>query len=267
MMAHAWLVFWLGLTGASAGAIAWSAIHRLTGGAWGDVLAPRWRMLRALLPLAAMVGLPLLIGAAHVFPWMHGHVDDARRWYLNYPFLAGRAVGCFVAWGLAWAMLARAPAGSLILWFVACTVFANDWIVSLSPDWRSAAMGLVVALGQLVLAMATAVAATPRDETDATTRRDIGALLFALCLGWAYLAGVDYLTAWSADLPYEARWYLPRTRDTWGAVVIAAAVFHLAVPFVLLLARRAKEQAGILRAAALSMLVGQLGHLAWLVMP
>lgn len=267
MIAHAWLAFWLLATGVSAGAIAWAAIHRLTGGAWGEALAPSLRRMRTVLPLAAMIGLPLLIGAAHVVPWIHEPVAPDRRGYLDYPFFAWRTVGCFVAWGIAWWILRRAPAASLIVWLVACTVFANDWIASLAPDWRSAALGLSAALTQLALAFAVAVVLRCPSAADAKTRRDLGSLLFAICLAWTYLAGVDYLTAWTADLPYEAAWYLPRTNGAWGIVAVAAAVFHLLVPCLLLLSRGAKELAGMLRTAAASIALGQMCYVAWLVLP
>ena len=145
MILHAYLAAWLLLTAASVGGIAWQAIHRLTGGAWGDDLASRWGHLRRLLPLAALAAVPLLLGAHHLFPWMDAPVDEARLWYLDRAFLVWRTAGCFLAWAIAWALLRRAAAASLILWLFACGMFGNDWIVSLSADWRSSVIGLVVA--------------------------------------------------------------------------------------------------------------------------
>lgn len=267
MMRHAWLVLWLALTAASAGGIAWDAIHRLTGGAWGVTLSPWFRRLRALLPLAAMVGLPLLFSAAALFPWLREPVDEARRWYLSFPGLAWRTIACFLTWAGAWWLLSRAPALSLVAWLLACSVFANDWIVSLWSDWRSAAIGLVYALAQLSLAMSTALLGTWPDDTPVATRRDIASIVFALCLGWGYLAGVDYLTAWSSDLPYEAAWYLPRTQGRWAVVVVAAVWFQLLVPFALLLVRSWKGSRAVLRVAGASVFIGQVCHLAWMTMP
>lgn len=269
MMAHAWLAFWLMFTGVTVGATAWKAIHSLTGGAWGDTLAPALLGLRRLFPVAAMVGLPLLLGAAHVFPWIDAPVDAARRWYLNYPFLAYRSIACFLAWGVAWRLCRRAPAVSLIIWLFTCGVFGNDWIVSLAPEWRSADIGLVVALSQLVVSFAVALLASGRVliEIDHATRRDLGGLLLALCLGWAYLAGIDYLTAWIADQPFETAWYLPRTLGIWAVLAIAALAFHLLLPFALLLVRSAKEKAHVLRTASVSALLGQACYVCWMVLP
>lgn len=270
MILHAYLAAWLLLTAASVGAIAWQAVHRLTGGAWGVALAAPWRGLRLLLPLAALAAAPLLIDAPHLFPWIGDPAEEARRWYLDYPFLVWRTMGCFVVWAVAWRLASRVPAASLIAWLFACGIFANDWIVSLSPEWRSSAMGLVVAVGQLLTALAFGVLVrTRRETTDAepTLPRDQSSLLFAACLGWAYLAGIDYLTAWMADLPYETAWYLPRTEGSWAVLVVAAIVLQLVVPFVLLLSRTAKGHLAVLRTAAVSVLLGQACHIAWMVMP
>ncbi|MGE7138289.1 hypothetical protein ACQKIE_11725 [Luteibacter sp. NPDC031894] len=270
MILHAWLAAWLMVTGASVGAIAWQAIHRLTGGAWGDILAARWRTLRLLLPVAALAAVPLLIDAPHLFPWINEPVEASRDWYLDYAFLVWRTAGCFIAWAVAWRFVIRAPAASLIVWLFACGVFANDWIVSLTPAWRSSVMGLVVALGQLLLALAVALLMRARRESpdvSPTTHGDQGSLLFAASLGWAYLVGIDYLTAWMADLPSETIWYLPRTQTPWAALAVAAIVLQLVVPTVLLLSRTAKTRLPVLRTAAASVLLGQACHVAWMVMP
>lgn len=270
MILHAYLAAWLLLTAASVGGIAWQAIHRLTGGAWGDDLASRWGHLRRLLPLAALAAVPLLLGAHHLFPWMDAPVDEARLWYLDRAFLVWRTAGCFLAWAIAWALLRRAAAASLILWLFACGMFGNDWIVSLSADWRSSVIGLVVAMGQLSVGLAVPLLMrAPRGspEPSERTRRDQASLLFAACLGWLYLVGIDYLTAWIADLPYEVHWYVPRTEGMWAIVALTAITANGVVPFVLLLTSHAKARPFMVRTAAASVLLGQACHVAWMVMP
>lgn len=268
MIARAFLLASLFVTWAGAGAVAWLAIHRLTGGGWGEAIEPRLRRLRVLLTLGAIASIALLVAAAQLFPWLHQPVEATRRWYFSHVFLVWRTAGCFIAWGAGAWLTRRAPAATLILWLFACGVFANDWIVSLSPDWRSSAIGLIAALGQLVVAFTsvTLLTSTGRMEAHGASR-DLGNLLIALCLGWVYLAGVDYLTAWMADLPYETAWYLPRTRGPWALLAVAALVFHLVIPFAVLLARSVSSETKALRVAAASALFGQACHLAWMVLP
>ena len=40
---------------------------------------------------------------------------------------------------------------------------------------------------------------------------DLGNLLLMFVLAWSYLAFMQYLTIWIADLPAETAWYIPRT--------------------------------------------------------
>jgi hypothetical protein len=270
MIAHAWLATWLLATWACLGGMAWTAVHSLTGGAWGDGLGASLRRQRRWLPIVAMLGLPLLFAAAHVFPWIASAPEPWRQWYLNYPALAYRTLGCFVAWAIGRWLLPRAPALTLIVWLFADGVFANDWIVSLTPAWRSSDIGLVAAVGQLSVAMAVAAFALSREPDDAWSRSlrcDAAGLLMALGLGWAYLAGVDYLTAWMADQPYETAWYLPRTEGAWAAVAVAAVFFHLILPFCLLLPESLRSHRIALRTAGASMVLGEACHLAWMVLP
>lgn len=270
MIAHALLAVWLLATWACVGAVAWRAIHALTAGAWGVEVDMPLRWQRAWLPLVAMLGLPFLIAATHIFPWIAQAPAPSRQWYLNYPALAARTVACIVVWAAGRWLAGRAPALCLILWLFACGVFANDWIVSLQPEWRSSAIGLVAAVGQLCVAMAIAIVVVTGRAGGAraeSVRHDLAGLLVALCLGWAYLVGIDYLTAWMADLPYETVWYLPRTRGAWAGVAVAALLLHLVIPCGLLLPRALRARPGILRWAAVSVLAGEACHLAWMTMP
>jgi len=267
VIAHVGVVLWLMLLWACVGAVAWEATHALAGGAWGHALAPAWRRQRRWLPVAMLLAAALLIGASHVFPWLVRPVEPSRQWYLNLPALVLRTIVCLGAFGVGGALVRRTPALVLVLWLFATGIVANDWIVSLAPDWRSSAIGLIAAVGQLSVALALAVATMETTSVTPATRSDAGSLLIAVSLGWAYLAGVDYLTAWMGDLPYETGWYLPRTRGPWAWLAVGAVALHLVVPAALLLPRHGREGRLSLRAAAVSVLAGEACHIAWMVVP
>lgn len=266
MTARLSLCAWLLATAVAGGAVAWRAIHPLTGGAWGSASASTWAKLLWLLPLAALGAVVFLIAADAVLPWIDAPVSPARQWYVDRAFLTVRTLACLTAWAVGALLARRLPALALVLWLLACGVFATDWIASLTPEWRSSVLGLTFACMQLTLALSVTVwFAAPEATPD--VRSDLGALLLAACLGWAYLAGVDYLTAWIADQPYETGWYLPRVHGPFALLAVAAAVSHLAVPFTLLVMRRARRHAGLLRTAAASVAFGEACHLVWMVVP
>lgn len=274
-------VFFLGPALGSVGLL---MVHRLAGnGDWGRELRAPLLAASGVLPLLAILLLPILVGAAQLFPWMQASVPGAphitqQRWYLNWPFFVGRGVLCFAAWlWLAQRLrrrwrdpqgdVTRFAAAGLIVYLITLSVAAVDWIMSLVPAWHSSVFGLIVATGQLLAA--AALAACCHADGGATLRRrgDIGSILLVLVLAWSYLAFMDYLTVWIADLPTETVWYLPRLRTGWHWLGVWLVVFHLLVPFALLLSRRAKQDRRWLRGVAGLLLLAQAVYALWLVLP
>ena len=73
---------------------------------------------------------------------------------------------------------------------------------------------------------------------------DLGNLLLAAVLSWAYIAYSQFVVIWFGNIVEETPWYLRRMSDGWGWIAIALVVFHFAAPFVLLLFRGIKRQLG-----------------------
>ena len=67
---------------------------------------------------------------------------------------------------------------------------------------------------------------------------DLGNLLLAFVMVYAYVSFSQFLIIWSANLPEEIPWYLHRIAGGWNLVAIALAVFYFVVPFLVLLGRR-----------------------------
>ncbi len=287
-MLLSYLAGWLFWLAPAVGSVALLMVHALTGGDWGHDLRPVLLAGTRLLPLLALLGLPLIGLAAWLYPWahpslLHGMLEDPQlarqRWYLNLPFFIGRGLACLAAWLLlAWLVRRRVLAATpmnrlaalgLIVYAVTVTVAGTDWIMSLVPVWHSSAFGITLGTSQMLgaAALATLLAGGATRARGSRHASDLGMLLMALMLGWAYLMFMDYLTAWIGDLPSETRWYLPRVRGAWGWVAWALLAVHLVLPFALLLWRRAKRSAIGLRVAATLLLLGQLGWLGWLVLP
>jgi hypothetical protein len=268
------------------GSVALLMVHRLAGnGDWGRELRVPLLAATGVLPLLALLLLPILLGAAQLYPWMHSAMSGdpyiaQQRWYLNAPFFVLRAVLCFAVWlwlahGLGQRLrdpkrdrsLPRFAAIGLIAYLLTVSVAAVDWVMSLVPSWHSSVFGLIVATGQLLAAAALGVWCNTVDRSSGNQRSDQGNMLLVLVLAWSYLAFMDYLTAWIADLPAETVWYLPRLHTSWcwlGAWLVA---FHLLLPFAILLSRRAKQRRQWLHAVAGLLLLAQAAHALWLVLP
>jgi hypothetical protein len=276
-------VFFLG---PALGSVALLMVHRLAGnGEWGRELRVPLLAASRVLPLLALLLLPILFGATSLYPWMQAVVPGdphiaQQRWYLNTPFFVLRAVLCFAVWlwlahGLRRrlrdprreATLPRFASLGLIVYLLAASVAAVDWIMSLVPAWHSSIFGLIVATGQLLAAAALAVWCRTDGRLPATRRGDLGSVLLVLVLAWSYLAFMDYLTVWVADLPGETVWYLPRLHTSWYWLGVWLVVFHLLLPFAVLLSRRGKQHRRWLRGVAGLLLLAQATYALWLVVP
>ena len=96
---------------------------------------------------------------------------------------------------------------------------------------------------------------------------DLGKLLFAFTTFWAYTWFSQYMLIWYADLPEEALYFTARAQGFWQPVFWAVLVLHWALPFALLLTRKAKRSPAILVTAACSVLLGRFLDLALTVLP
>jgi hypothetical protein len=96
---------------------------------------------------------------------------------------------------------------------------------------------------------------------------DLGNLLLAFVMLWAYMAFSQYLIIWSGNLPDEIPWYVSRMAGGWLWVAMFLIAFHFAVPFLLLLSRVTKRRAEILVGVAVGLLAMRLVDLFFIVVP
>jgi hypothetical protein len=96
---------------------------------------------------------------------------------------------------------------------------------------------------------------------------DLGNLMFAFMVLWAYLSFSQFLIIWAGNLPEEISWYLNRIRGGWNVIAVALIVFHFAVPFLLLLQRGIKRRPWTLLAACIWILFARLLDVFWIVEP
>jgi hypothetical protein len=155
------------------------------------------------------------------------------------------------------------------------TFASIDWIMSLDPHWFSTIYGMVFIVGQglttLAFMITVALFLGERGPLAAvmTPERihDLGNLLLAFVMLWAYIAFSQFLIIWSGNLPEEIPWYLHRGRGGWEWIALFLIVFHFAIPFLLLLSRETKRRVRMLLAVAAGLVLIRLVDLFWLVAP
>jgi hypothetical protein len=96
---------------------------------------------------------------------------------------------------------------------------------------------------------------------------DLGKLLLAFVMLWAYFSFSQYLIIWAGNLPEEIPFFVNRTNHGWQYVSAAVLLGHFVLPFVLLLSRDLKRRPRLLAKVAGAILVMRLVDLLWLVEP
>ncbi len=256
------------------GSMAVLMVHALTGGRWGEALAPGLRLGVCTVPLLVLAALPLIPGLAALYPWARPDAAHhfGNTFYLNAPFFAGRGVCYLVVWLVLGALVLRerglrlvAPVGLFAL-AVTTTFAAIDTTMSLDPHFTSSVYGMVNAVGMGLLAVAVAVLLTVGRASD-DIRGDLGKLLLALSVLWVYLDFIQLLIVWQSDLAAEAPWYLQRARGVWGGVWIAVTVGHFGLPFALLLSPRWQRSRPVLTCVAALLVLTAVFRAWWAVLP
>lgn len=143
----------------------------------------------------------------------------------------------------------------IALTFVAFyTVMAWDFIMALTPNWVSPLFGWFVYAGAFLCAicivamLATQLRARRGLEAFITTNMfwDIGKIMFAWCVFWAYLMWSQYLPIWYADMPEETWWVFLRFELPWRWWGLAAMLMIFVIPFLGMLNKTSKTNPALL---------------------
>jgi hypothetical protein len=296
---QSYLFGYLFALGLALGCMAILMLQYLTGGDWGVVIRRSLEAAMRTLPYLAVGFLPIALGVRVLYAWARpaqaGAASlDYRAEYLNVPFFIARAVLYFAVWlGMGYLLdkwsrqqdravdprlmfKLRALGGpGLVVYAATMTFAAFDWVMSLNPEWYSTIFGLLVIGGQALSAMAfvilVAVLLSAQEPMVHVFQprhfHDLGKLLLAFVMVWAYLSFSQLLVIWSGDLPQEIPFYLPRMQSSWRWIGVMLIVLHFALPFALLLSRDLKRRVGALAAIAGLVLAMRLVDLFWLVAP
>lgn len=255
------------------GALALLMIMRLTPGDWSEELGPFMEAQTLLLPLSALLMLPVLVEIGRIYPWPHTPQPTAfRAGWLAEP--------TFIARTIAWYLLLGVLAGLLVLrggrsTVTACvglilvptfgTFIATDWLLSLDPDFASSGFGLYVLEVQMLTAFALTLAALAASGREVRRPGILGALLLCLLLVWSYLAFMHFVITWSDNLPPGVRWY-QRRGGGWGLVMWAVAASRL-IPTFLLFFQTIRRSPRALLAICGLIVAGSALEAAWLTLP
>ena len=290
-------IFWSGI---ALGCLGIFLLHNVAGGNWGVAIRRLVESGVQTLPLIAILVIPILFSLRNLYTWTSPEViarDFAvghKHGYMNVPFFIGRTVIYFALWlffgfkilGMAnehdrtgnpalFKRIKGLSAPALLIFMLSTTYAFIDWIMSLEPNWYSTIYPWMFTVGQMLLTFSFLVAVLvllSKYEPLASFLKtqhyhDLGNLMLAFTMLWAYTSLAQFLIIWSENLPDEIPWYIRRFSGGWGYIGVAIGLFHFCVPFFLLLMRFLKKNPKYLRMIAIWMIVIRIVDVFWIVEP
>jgi preprotein translocase subunit SecG len=272
---RAYLVAYMFTLSLGLGSLFFVMVQQITRAGWSVVVRRTTENFMAVLfPWMAILFVPIALGMHELYEWTHEDVvakDEllkGKSGYLNPTFFFVRAVVYFVVWGglatffrrtslkqdqtgdAALSLkMARVAAPGLLLFALTVTAAAIDWMMSLAPHWFSTMFGLIYFGGSVMTTMAMLIVVFSWLRTKGYLGQvitqehyhDLGKLLFAFMVFWAYTSFSQYMLIWYANLPEETEWYQHRTHGGWQPVFVTLAVGHFLLPFGMLMSRNVKR--------------------------
>jgi hypothetical protein len=242
----------------------------------------------------------VLVGLQRLYPWtdaaaaLHDPALHAKAPWLNTTFFYVRTAIYFAVWSVMAIWFHRrsveqdgagtaaptramevASTTGLVLFAFTVTFFSFDFVMSLTPHWYSTIFGVYFFSGcilgafALLLVLAAAVQRGGKLVHAITTEHyhDLGKLMFAFTIFWAYIGFSQYMLMWYANLPEETSWYAARQTGSWTSVSVFLLFGHFLLPFLLLMSRGVKRRRALIVTGAVWMLLMQWLDIAWMVLP
>ena len=300
---QSYLVAFLLVLGLSLGSLGLLMLQHLTGGHWGILIRRPLEAATRVLWLVFAFFLPILFfGMNGLYKaWLEAPatgehaLSPLQQSYLTHNGFVVRGILYFVVWiGLMLlfnalsakqdvdrddrALRARIKfyAGpGIILYVFAMTFAAIDWSMSLSPHWASTIYGFLFVAGQAISAMSlmiiTVIMLSHAEPFSHIVQKkhlhDLGKLLFAFNMLWAYFSFSQLLIIWSGNQPEEITFYKSRLYGGWGVVAVMVLLLHFFIPFFALLSRDVKRNQSVLPKIAMWLIAMRGLDLFWLTRP
>jgi len=294
--------FWFCI-GLSLGCLSLLMMQHMSGGQWGLVSRRIYEAGARLLPFCLLLFIPVVLFIPKLYIWADPQIvagDEILQHkapFLNTKFFVIRAVVYFAVWLFCMWHLDRWSAGQdrgevavteadtrrfrvvsgpgLVFYVILMSLASVDWAMSLEPHWYSTIYGFIQVTGQTLSALALGVAVlallAPREPMTHVLRgshfHDLGKLMLAFVMLYAYLSFSQFLIIWAGNLPEEIPYYLARIQNGWQPVTIFLVFGHFVLPFCLLLSRDLKRRPNLLARVAWFIVAIRLLTDIWLIAP
>ncbi len=304
---HSYLVAFVWVMTIGAGAVWWITIQNIVNSHWSLVIRRIGELIASNAPVLAVLAfpvvIPLILGKSPMYIWsdvnnMLGREELKHKIpYLNPHFFAIRFVVYFGYWTLlsyfflnrslgqdkqqgndaakTVVTMRRVAGPAMIVFALTLTFCAIDLIMTLDPRWFSTIFG-VYYFASCVMAINSSLALTlmwlqskGRLTSSVTVHHfhDLGKMVFAFTVFWAYIGFSQFMLLWYANIPEETLWFKERFANSWGTLSWTLLFGHFVIPFFGLLSRWVKRNRKALAFWCIWQLVMIYLDMYWLVMP
>lgn len=275
------------------------ALQYLTKSRWSEVLRRLPEAIMSYVPVAGIFMLVLFFSVHVLYHWshpaslLHDEILKAKSSYLNQRFFFVRQ-GVFV---FLWSWLAyvlrqnslkfdetgnadyyqknvKTSAIFMIVFALSFSLASFDWILSLEPHWFSTIFGVYNFSGMFVngLVVITLMAILLKErglmsEINENHFHDLGKLIFAFTLFWAYIWFSQFMLIWYANIPEETVYFVNRLKNDWDWLFYTNFAINFALPFFVLLPRSSKRNPAMLKRVCILLLVGRWLDLYLMIVP
>jgi len=169
----------------------------------------------------------------------------------------------------------KVSAPGMVLFALTATYSGYDWFMSLDPHWYSTIFGVYIFAGGLLAALAffTFFLTCLRrkdilaNEVSFEHYHDLGKLVFAFLIFWAYVAFSQYFLIWYANIPEETIWYSHRYGGGWKYWTWLLVVGSFIIPFLIMIVRGSKRNLFMMRIMTGWILFMHWVDLYWITLP
>ncbi len=299
LTAYAWIL------SIAIGALWWVTLQHLVNAKWSIALRRVGELMAQSMPLMAVLALPIIIPTAMgndaLYIWVNeetvhaDHLLHHKAPYLNVTFFLVR---CGIYFGF-WVLLSHfffktslaqdqskepqalnlrmkaVSAPGMIFLALTLTFAAIDFLMTLEPAWFSTIFGVYFFAGAVVsfhsmfalILMWAQKQGVLKKSVTIEHYHDLGKMMFAFTVFWAYIAFSQFMLIWYANVPEETFWYKLRFEGDWKVVSGALLVLNFVLPFFGLLSRHIKRNKKTLGFWAVWILVVHYLDMYWLVKP
>ena len=270
---RSWLIAYLLFFSVAIGSMGFVMIQHVSGGVW-VVFRRIFEAASGTFPLMIVLFIPVILGLKTLFPWANPEVvqrDEIlrhRELYLNTTFFLIRAaIYLFGGWIFATVLnrlsarqdsgdmsanmtLQRVSGAGLVFLGIVAMFAGTDWIMALNAHWYSTIFGFLMLGGfglaslsfTIIVANMLVKNGVMADVIRPSHFHDLGKLMFAFIMLWAYFNFSQYLLTVAANLPEEIPYMIARTSHGWGYLAMFLVLFQFAIPWLLLLSRDLKRR-------------------------